>query len=91
MCGNSLGRQRGFAEKAVTRYVNDGNELAAKTLRKHLKLVQAALCLREASIASLPFAELKALLVTFKKENVDFPSEIKMALLRRRLDDCKDV
>ena len=86
--GTRFGKQVGFATKLLARLDEANKVVAAKSLRKHLKVANIALTLSSSNISSMPKEELEGALGTLKEYGVDFPSNMKALVLQAK---CQDI
>ena len=91
LCGTRYGREKGFAATTVDKMQAAGKETGAKLLRTHLK--QVAICeqLTASRLPNMPSDELRKLLSEISDVDLDFPSDLKKALLIRRITQYKDM
>lgn len=81
-----LGKQRYFAEKCRDRSAAAGEEVDAKALDKHIKLVALAERVTAPRVPSCDEETLRESLQALVQAEVGFPSVVKEALLKRRGD-----
>ena len=86
--GARYGKQIGFAVKCLARLDEANKVVAAKSLRKHLKIAGLAETLHASHVSSMPKDELESTLVALKEHQVDFPSSMKAILLHAK---CQEI
>lgn len=87
MSGRKLGRQKGFAIKARDRLYEQGLDDDAKTLNRHLGIVNHAECLTAASIPNLTEAELDVHLKEILPLDLPIPTDVMYAIFWKRTEE----
>ena len=86
--GQRFGKQIGFATALLGRLDEANKVVAAKGLRRHLKVAGIAQTLSSSNISSMPRDELEQALTALKDYQVDFPSNMKALVLQAK---CQDI